>query len=617
MRAEKRRFGLSKKLAVAILAVGTIPLLVGLSGSYFRYSELQTVIGANFQSLAEVSASKVDAKIEQMIIDDRATAQHAAADKDVSKWLLNNSKSSDSSGVKFDWRPSDENSSATEAILHASWVSGTDSIKASSKAAIRLSGLHAGDDPELYLLHTSSPIYGKKKTAPIGWLHREYDIKKLFDPLIYPIRFGDTGHVMLIDHLGTIVSCPLLITGSRIDDESLIKRVVNDQAGWITAKNDGHGESVFSIVGHAPLAGVNAFLQASESLHMFVWQDSSEIFAPTRSLLIGVAIAGILSIGLLVAMGYYASRRIVKPIHRLRQEASLIAAGDLNQPLAIKTGDEIEELASEFEKMRIQLRQHIGSLEEKVEERTRKLTQSQAEKERVMEQLIQTEKMAAVGTLASGIGHEINNPLYVIAGLAEAIRDEKDLTTCNEYGRDILKYGKEISAIVKNLSGYTRPASQDELEKVDVHEKLEKAVSMVKLALLDDLVEIRQDFAPVPKISAHPEEIGQVFFNIIRNGVQAMAGAGIIELATSLEKGLVCIRIKDNGKGIKAEHLGKIYDPFFTTKGPDEGEGMGMYVVQNIIQKYNGTISLESQEGKGTEFTIQFPAAGDADSDSV
>jgi signal transduction histidine kinase len=617
MLTEKHRFGLSKKLVVAILAVGTIPLVVGLSASYYRgSSELQDVIGASFQTLAEVSASKVDAKIEQIIIDDRAIAHHAVADTAVRKWLLGDYlQSKGSTEAKFDWRPAAGNASATEGILLASWVTGADGTHAAitEKAQARISGLHSNSASEHYLLHISTPIYDEK-VSPIGWLHREYDIKKLFDPLIYPIRFGDTGHVMLIDQLGTIVSCPLLETGSHIEDNTLIKHVVQNQAGWITAENDGHGESVFSIVGHAPLAGINTFLQAGESLHMFVWQDSSEIFAPTRSLLAGVAIAGIISICLLVAMGYYASRRIVKPIQRLRREASLIAAGDLSQSLAIKTGDEIEELASEFEKMRIQLRQHIGSLEEKVEERTCKLIESQSEKERVMEQLIQTEKMAAVGTLASGIGHEINNPLYVISGLAEAIRDEKDLSTCNEYGRDILKYGKEISAIVKNLSGYTRPASHDELEKIDVHEKLTEAVSMVKLALLDDRVEIRQSFTPVPNISAQPEEIGQVFFNIIRNGVQAMDGAGILELITSLEEGHVCIRIKDNGKGIKTEHLGKIFDPFFTTKGPEEGEGMGMYVVQNIIQKYNGTIS---QEGKGTEFTIQFPAAEAADSDSA
>jgi len=621
MPVEKHHFGLTTKLVIAILTAGMIPLIAGLSASYYRgSSELQSVTGANFQTLAEVSASKVDAKIERMIIDNHAAAGLAAADSAVSKWLLGNRlQSKGSVEAKFDWRPATENSPAPEGMLHASWITGADGTHTAikEKAAIHISGLHSDNASEHYLLHISTPIYNEK-ASPIGWLNRQYDIKKLFDPLIYPIRFGDTGHVMLIDQLGAIVSCPMLETGSHIEDNTLIKRVINDRAGWITAESDGHGESVFSIVGHAPLTGVNAFLQAGESLHMFVWQDSSEIYAPTKSLLIGVAIAGLLSIGLLVAMGYFASRRIVKPIQRLRQEASLIAAGNLDQSLAIKTGDEIGELASEFEKMRLQLRQHIGSLEEKVEERTQKLIESQDEKERVMGQLIQTEKMAAVGTLASGIGHEINNPLYVIAGLAEAIRDEKDLTTCNEYGRDILKYGKEISAIVKNLSGYTRPASQDELEKVDVHERLEKAVSMVKLALLDDRVEIIKNFSPTPDISAQPEEVGQVFFNIIRNGAQAMDGVGVIELSTSVEDDHVCIRIKDNGRGIKAEHLSKIFDPFFTTKGPDEGEGMGMYVVQNIIQKYNGTISLESEEGKGTEFTIQFPTADaeDADSDS-
>jgi signal transduction histidine kinase len=276
--------------------------------------------------------------------------------------------------------------------------------------------------------------------------------------------------------------------------------------------------------------------------------------------------------------------------------------------LAIQTGDEIEDLAGEFEKMRIQLRQHIGSLEEKVEERTRELIESQAEKERVLERLIHTEKVAAIGTMASGIGHEINNPLYVISGMAEAIRDEKDIAACNKYGLDILKYSKNIAAIVKNLSGYTRPASQHELEEIDVHEILAEAVAMAKLARLDDRIEIRMDLVPVPRISAKAEEIQQVFFNIIRNGIQAMSGEGTLDLSTCLKEDQVCICIADSGHGIKTEHIGKIFDPFFTTRGPDEGEGLGMYIVQKIVNQYDGTISVESEEGKGTTFTIQFPA---------
>jgi signal transduction histidine kinase len=401
----------------------------------------------------------------------------------------------------------------------------------------------------------------------------------------------------------------MLATGSQIVDRThtFIASITGNASGWITAENDGHGQLVFSIIGHAPLTGVNAVLQKGKSWHMFVWQDSREIFAPVTNLLLGVAIAGLLALGLLVGMGYYASRRIVEPIRKLRQGANRIAAGDLSKPLAIHTGDEIEELAGEFEKMRIQLRQHIGSLEEKVEERTRELVESQAEKERVMERLIQTEKVAAIGTMASGIGHEINNPLYVISAMAEAARDEKDITACNAYGRDILKYANEIAAIVKNLSGYTKPAGRHELEKVDVQEKLAEAIAMAKLSRLDDRIEIRQNFAPVPEISATPEEIKQVFFNIIRNGIQAMSGKGILDLSTSLENDQVCIRIKDMGHGIKKENIGKIFDPFFTTKGPDEGEGLGMYIVQKIVNKYDGAITVDSEEGKGTTFTIRFP----------
>ncbi len=616
MHSKIHRFGLSGKLVLIILAVGAIPLIVGLSVAYYRgKSELQEVIGASFQALAEVSAAKVNEEILRIIKVDLMLAQHAASDSSVRTMLTgNHSRGKDSSIFRFDWPVINETESVT-GIINASWVTGPeggpnraeDAAYSSEKATIRLSMLQLNITAQNYLLHVSTPIHAGQENKLIGWLHRDYDVKKLFDHLIYPIRFGYTGHVMLIDNLGIIISCPLLATGSRIEDPTLLARVTIDQAGWITTNNDGHGRRVFSIVGHAPLSEVNSFLKPGESWHMFVWQDSGEIFTPAKSFLIGVALTGLFSLVLLIALGFYASRRIVKPIQRLRQEASLIAAGDLDQSLVIHSGDEIQELADGFDTMRIQLRQHFDTLEEKVEERTRELRENQAEKDRVVEQLIQAEKVSAIGTMVSGIGHEINNPLYVIMGKAEAIRDEKDISECNEHARDIIKHAKHISAIVKNLSGYIRPASQHELVNTDVHERLDEAIAMAKRSMLDDRIEIRRNFAPVPNISAKPEEIQQVFFNVIRNGIQAMVGKGILGITTTLEGSQVCIRIQDTGTGIRAEHLGKIFDPFFTTKGPDEGEGLGMYIVQNIVNKYNGTITLESQEGKGTTVTIRFP----------
>ncbi len=743
MQSKKHRLGLSGKLVLAILAVGAIPLVISLSVAYYRgSSELQDVIGASFHALAEGSAAKVDAELQRIITVDRILAQQAEDDSKVRAELLGNQhRGMNSSAAQFNWPPIAEAEPVIDA-LKASWMTGPEGEPDGAKTAIssaentiaRVTWLHLNSTTQQHLLHISTPVHDRNKNTPIGWLHRDYDVKKLFDPIIYPIRFGDTGHVMLISNAGAIISCPILVTGSRIEDQTLLALVTHNQAGWTTAENDGHGRSVFSIVGYAPLAGVNSLLPAGESWHMFVWQDSREIFAPAKSLLIGVLLAGLLSLGLLVALSYYASSHIVKPIQKLRDEASLIAGGDLSQPLAIHTGDEIEELAGEFDEMRIQLRQHIGALEDKLtgrERHFRALTESandaiitgagagagagnivgwnaaaerlfgyteteingqsltvlmperfrnphreglarmvaggvphiigktielaglrkdgsefplelslsqwqaadgqfftaiirditkrkqaeetlrenQAEKDRVTEQLIQAEKMTAIGTMVSGIGHEINNPLYVIMGRAEAIREEKDISTCNEYAQDIIKHTKHISAIVKNLSGYIRPASQHELEKIDVREMLTEALAMARLALLDDRIEIRQNFAPVPKITAKHEEVQQVFFNVIRNGIQAMAGKdGNLEVTTTLEDSQVCIRVQDTGTGIRPEHLGKIFDPFFTTKGPDEGEGLGMYIVQKIVNKYDGTILLESEVGKGTTVTIRFPA---------
>lgn len=617
MQSKKHRLGLSGKLVLAILAVGAIPLVTSLAVAYYRgSSELQDVIGANFQALAEVSAAKVDAELQRILTVDRTLAQQAADNSKIRTELIGNQpRGKNSSVVQFDWPTITETESVSGA-LKASWVTGPEAglngakaaTSSTEKAATTVTGLYLDSATQDTLLHIAMPIYDRKETLPVGWLHRDYDVKKLFDPLIYPVRFGGTGHVMLINNAGMIISCPLLATGSRIEDRALLALITIDYAGWTTAENSGHGSHEFSIIGYAPLAGVNSLLPSGESWHMFVWQDSREIFAPAKSLLMGVLLAGLLSLGLLGALSYYASRRIVKPVQRLRHEASRIAGGDLSQPLAVHTGDEIEELADEFDEMRIQLRQHIDTLEDKVEERTRELRDNQAEKDRVMEQLIQAEKMTVIGTMVSGIGHEINNPLYVIMGKAEAIRDEKDISACNEHARDIIKQGKHIAAIIKNFSGYIRPASQHELEQVDVHEKLAEALAMVKLSLLDDRIEIRQNFAPVPKIAAKPEEIQQVFFNVIRNGVQAMKGKkGILEVTTTLEDSQVCIRIHDAGTGIRAEHLGKIFDPFFTTKGPDEGEGLGMYIVRKIVNKYNGTVALASEVGKGTTVTILLP----------
>jgi signal transduction histidine kinase len=233
-----------------------------------------------------------------------------------------------------------------------------------------------------------------------------------------------------------------------------------------------------------------------------------------------------------------------------------------------------------------------------------------AAKEQAEHALIQAEKMAAISMLASGIGHEINNPLYAILGAAEAIRDGNDLSRCREHGQDIITYCKHIAEITKNLSGYILPAEKHGLEPVDVNETISEAVSMARPSLLTQDIEIIERLRPVEEISAKSEDVQQAFFNIIRNGLQAIGRKGTLEIDSRQKGNLVSVRIWDSGAGIPANHLARIYDPFFTTKGPDEGEGLGLFVVQQIVKKYAGTIDFESEVGKGTLCTIEFPIRG-------
>ncbi|MFZ2653078.1 MAG: ATP-binding protein [Burkholderiaceae bacterium] len=255
------------------------------------------------------------------------------------------------------------------------------------------------------------------------------------------------------------------------------------------------------------------------------------------------------------------------------------------------------------------LHRHEEHLEELVAERTRELRAAQQDKERVLEHLVQAEKMAAVGTLVSGIGHEINNPLYVVLAAAEALADEPDVAQCRAHGREILKQAKHIGETVKNLSRYAQPGARHDIQRVDINASIDAAVHLAKRSLRGDRVEIKTTPGAGLDILARPEEIQQLVFNIVRNAIQAIGDEGLIDIHSAREGDWVTVHIRDTGKGIPREHLQRIFDPFFTTKGPDEGEGLGLYIVRQIVTRYGGTIDAENAVHGGARFLLRFPSA--------
>jgi signal transduction histidine kinase len=234
------------------------------------------------------------------------------------------------------------------------------------------------------------------------------------------------------------------------------------------------------------------------------------------------------------------------------------------------------------------------------------------EEQQLQEQLIQSEKLAGIGTLASGVAHEINNPLTVIIGMTEVALEEEDPSEIKDYLKDVFRSSQRIKEIVRGLSSYSRIARQDEQGLVSINEVLEESLKMVGLAMKAHEVEVLKEFRSADKIEANIGEIQQVFTNLITNAFQAMDGkGGKLILATRSLKDSIEVKVSDTGTGIPQKFLNKIFDPFFTTKELGKGTGLGLNIVHRIVQKHEGTVDAKSKEGKGTTFTITFPTKRD------
>jgi PAS domain S-box-containing protein len=234
------------------------------------------------------------------------------------------------------------------------------------------------------------------------------------------------------------------------------------------------------------------------------------------------------------------------------------------------------------------------------------------EEQQLQEQLIQSEKLAGIGTLASGVAHEINNPLTVVIGMAEVALGEEDPSEMKTNVKDILRCGQKIKEIVRGLSSYSRIAKQEEQGFVTINEVLEESLKMVGLAMKTSQIEVLKRFESTEKIEANIGEIQQVFTNLITNAFQAMDGkGGTLTLTTRSRKDAIEVKVSDTGTGIPQEYSNKIFDPFFTTKELGQGTGLGLNIVHRIVTKYEGTVDVKSKEGKGTTFTITFPIRGD------
>jgi hypothetical protein len=228
---------------------------------------------------------------------------------------------------------------------------------------------------------------------------------------------------------------------------------------------------------------------------------------------------------------------------------------------------------------------------------------------RLEEQLQHTEKMASVGLLAAGVAHEVNTPLAGISSYTQLLRGQLDEGDPRQQVLEkIEKQSFRAAKIINSLLNFSR-SSGTEFERVDVNKALLDVLSLVEHQLEGSRIRLRRELTTgVPPVRGNENRVQQVFFNLILNARDAMPSGGWLTLRTYADGDTVVVEIADTGHGIKREHLRRIYDPFFTTKGIGKGTGLGLSVSYGIVQELGGAIFVESAPGQGTTFQVALPA---------
>ena len=224
------------------------------------------------------------------------------------------------------------------------------------------------------------------------------------------------------------------------------------------------------------------------------------------------------------------------------------------------------------------------------------------------QQLILNEKLIALGKVASGVAHEINNPLYAILAYAEQMsEDEKTSNESKELAEKIIDYVMNISNIIKDLSIYSKTLRREEVDEVNINEIVEESLKLIQYSSnIFNIKIIKKLDANIPPIKIRKGELQQIIINLINNSIQSLEDKGSVTINTKLLGKEVEISIADTGCGIKKEDQEHIFDLYFTTKKAGEGTGQGLHIVKRIIENYKGKITFESKPGKGTTFFIKF-----------
>jgi two-component system, NtrC family, sensor kinase len=416
---------------------------------------------------------------------------------------------------------------------------------------------------------------------------------------------GNPGYIDLVDTMtGRILASTLQERRLRPLEPALASQLASSDA------------QVFGFRVDAPAMRVSAARVPKVpgfEVVVVVAVDEAVALAPVRAMRRTV----LLSIGgafvVLLGLGALFTRRLNLRLSRVVAGAEAFGRGELERRVTVEGEDELSELASTFNRMgselesaRARMLRWNDDLKLRVDEATTELKAAQA-------QLLEAQKLAAVGQLGAGVAHEINNPLAGILGNTQLLmleRDEKDPDF--DTLRKIELSAKRCKEITQNLLRFSQQRAKPELRAVDLNAVLRDALSLTENQLKGEGIVLTTELAsPQARVKADPGHLSQVVLALVSNARTAMMKTEVkrLTLRTGERDGRGFFEVEDTGKGIAPEHRSRIFEPFFTTKDIWSNVGLGLSVAWRVVSEAGGTIDMRTEVGQGTCFTVWLPKA--------
>lgn len=299
-----------------------------------------------------------------------------------------------------------------------------------------------------------------------------------------------------------------------------------------------------------------------------------------KLLILGLAVVGV-GLG---AVGGFLFTKVMRPLKLLEESTNKIARGEFEPIENLPPEREIRDMYNSFNRMAVRLKEREG-------------------------QLVQSKKLASLGTMLAGVAHEINNPLSNISSSCEILLeelDEADREFQRMLLRKVLEQVEKARNIVLNLLEFSRSKDFSK-QSLRVKDLIDNTLTLIR-GQIPSRVNIVSSIDDGLRVFGDRQRMEQVFVNLISNAFQAIEGEGEVRIkAIRSQDGMVKIRVRDTGRGIPEDQLGKIFDPFFTTKDVGHGTGLGLFITHDIVVRHEGSILVESIPGKGTTFTVTLP----------